>query len=170
MKKTALLLILLLSLLAASCSGRADPKQSLEFPLKLTARTEGSEAYFIADMTEERCEITFQGSAALEDTRLVLEDGGNSATVNSFTRRTKEGTFPPQEMLYKSLKLLQGGDQMGVETQNGVKYTIDETVILVYYDKSTGVLTGIETEESGRRFKFTLLSLESHEAQSNGAG
>ena len=71
--------------------------------------------------------------------------------------------------LFDTVRLLSSSDAIGIEQENGVKYTIDETVVLVYYDKDTETVTGLRTEELGRVFEFNLFGLE-YEAQSNGAG
>ena len=171
MKKTALVFIaLLLAVGFISCAKPPNPKEQLALPLKITAKMLGSDSIFQAEITETECRVTFSGSDALSDTVLVLSPDGNTATAGGFSRSVPNGIFPPQEMLFNALKLLNSEQASGTSTENGMKYAIDETEIMVYYDKKTGVLTGIETEESGRRFKFTVLSLEPYEAQSNGAG
>lgn len=160
----------LFAVILISCSESYSPKDRLALPLKITAKTAGSDSAFTAEMTVSECRITFSGSEALSKTELLISPDGNTATDGGFTRSVPEGIFPPQEMLFRALKLLDSSETGGIESENGIKYTIDETEIMVYYDKTTGVLTGIETEESGRRFKFSILSLEPYETQSNGAG
>lgn len=157
----------LLSVILVSCSESYSPKAKLALPLKITAKTAGSDSAFTAEITEAECRITFSGSEALSKTELLITPEGNKATDGGFTRSVPNGIFPPQETLIRALKLLNSSEANGVESENGIKYTIDETEIMVYYDKTTGVLTGIETEENGRRFKFTVLSLEPYETQSN---
>lgn len=169
MKKSVFVFAALIAVILVSCSQSYSPKASLVLPLKLTAKTAGSDSAFTAEMTETECRITFSGSEALSKTELLITPEGNYATDGGFTRSVPNGIFPPQEMLVRALKLLNAHEASGVERENGIKYTIDETEIMVYYDKTTGVLTGIETEENGRRFKFTVLSLEPYETQSNGS-
>ncbi|MBR5859672.1 MAG: hypothetical protein IKZ05_07080, partial [Clostridia bacterium] len=69
-----------------------------------------------------------------------------------------------------ALLLLNTSEVNGEKSGNAVKYTIDETIIMVYYNEDTKEVTHIETEEKGRRFLFTVALLDSNEAQSNGAG
>jgi hypothetical protein len=95
---------------------------------------------------------------------------GNAATNGDFKRSVVEGIFPAQESLVKAIRALAETDISGIETENGVKYTIDEMTIMVYYDKSAKLITGIETEKDGRRFDFTVVGLEPYEGQSSSEG
>ncbi len=138
--------------------------------MRFTARTKGSQADFSVDISGESCSITFCEGHILYGTRLYFGKEKSTASVGEFTREIKKGTFPATEALIKAVSLLSANEAKGINEENGTKYTIDEMTIMVYYDKDTDTVTGIGTEENGRRFEFTVTDLEPYEAQSNGAG
>ena len=153
----------------SACIGSSQAKDSFALPLRIEASLEGSNALFAADIFEGGCDITFEGGHALEGTKLCFRTDGNSATVGDIlTRDIKNGTFPAQEALIKAIRLLATTEISGVAVENGTRYTIDEMTIIVYHGENTDLPTGIETEEHGRRFEFSIASLEPYEAEDNG--
>ncbi len=167
MKKLSAFLLILLAFLLCACSTPAEPKDTVRLPIRVTAKLNGSDAVFTADIFENGCDITFDSNHPLAGTELKLREDGNTATHGDFNRSVANGIFPAQEALVKAIRALDGTDISGTETENGIKYTIDEMTIMVYYDKSAKLITGIETEEDGRRFGFTVVGLELYEGQSS---
>lgn len=168
MKKLTVLLLLLLFL--TSCAPEADIKERLSLPLEmgLSLLPNGSE--FTASIDENGCLVLFKAEC-LQGLSLYFSESGARAEVEGyFEREVERESFPAISMLYKSLVLLDSYEGEGEKIENRIKYTIDETTIMVYYDKATERITHIETEEKGRRFLFTVTSLWRDEAQSNGAG
>ncbi len=170
MKKAVFLIVTAISLVLSACAQETEPKDMLKLPMRITARLEGSDAVFTADIFEDGCDITFDSSHSLAGTELHFRPDGSTATCGGFTRAIKNGTFPAQEALIKALRALNSTEFSGAPTENGTKYTIDEMTIMVYYNKDTELLTGIRTEESGRRFDFTVVGLELYEGQGKSAG
>ncbi len=170
MKKAVFSSFLIIVILLTACSQRFEPKEELAMPLRLTARLEGSDALFTADIYEGGCDIIFNESHVLAGTELHLRETGNTAKAGNFTRDVKKGTFPAQEALCKAINALDKNDVSGTPIENGMKYAIDEMTIIVYYNDDTKQLTGIGTEENGRRFDFIIVGREPYEVQGNGAG
>jgi len=167
MKKVVLLIALFGMLSLFSCGHEKEPKDIISLPLQITAKLEGSDALFTANVFETGCDITFSEGHSLAGTELHFREEENTATCGGYTRTVKSGIFPAQETLVKALRAIDGAEA-GTFTENGIKYTIDEMTIMVYYDKDTEILTGIRTEESGRRYDFTVVGFELYEGQSNG--
>ena len=163
MKKTIVVLVISISLILMACAGKSEPKDMIKLPMRITAQLEGSDAVFTADVFEDGCDITFDSGHSLAGTELHFGKDGNTATCGGFTRSVKSGTFPAQEALIKALRGLSATELSGVPIENGVKYTIDEMTIMVYYDKDTELINGIGTEENGRHFKFKILSFSQYE-------
>lgn len=170
MKKAAAVFVIFISIILIACSGNRDPKDMIKLPMRITARLEGSDAVFTADVFEDGCDVSFADGHTLSGTTLHFGSDGNTATCGGFTRAVKSGTFPAQEALIKALRGLNSTELAGVPIENGAKYTIDEMTIMVYYNKDSELLTAIRTEESGRRFNFTVVGLELYAKQSNGSG
>ena len=170
MKRFLVVLLILLTLPLYACSTPVEPKDTLRLPLKITAKLNGSDAVFTADIFENGCDITFDSNHPLAGTELKLREEGNTATHGDFKRSVDNGIFPAQETLVKAVRMLESTEISGTETENGTKYTIDEMTIMVYYDKSAKLITGIETEKDGRRFDFTVVGLEPYEGQSSSEG
>lgn len=170
MKKVITVLLFFPILFLYACSSPVEPKDTIAIPIKVTAKLGGTDAVFTADIFELGCDITFDSSHPLAGTKLELREYGNTATNGDFKRSVVEGIFPAQESLVKAIRALAETDISGIETENGVKYTIDEMTIMVYYDKSAKLITGIETEKDGRRFDFTVVGLEPYEGQSSSEG
>ncbi len=167
MKKILAFLLITLTFFLYACSTPVEPKDTVRLPVRVTAKLNGSDAVFTADIFENGCDITFDSNHPLAGTELKLRDDGNTATHGDFKRSVANGIFPAQEALVKAIRALDGTEITGTETENGIKYTIDEMTIMVYYDKSAKLITGIETEEDGRRFGFTVVGLELYEGQSS---
>lgn len=159
-----------LSFIITACSADSSPEQQLQLPLRISAKLSGSDALFTAEIYENGCDIYFDTSHSLALTELHFSDQGNTAASGDFVREVKAGTFPAQEALVKAVRLISRNQESGVKTENGIKYAIDEMTIMVYYDKDTGILSGIGTEEGGRKFEFSIVTLEPYEIQSNGEG
>ncbi len=170
MKKCLIFILLLGCIASLSCCNSQKKEDIIRLPMKITAKLEGSDAVFTADIKENSCDIVFDGNHALAGTVLHFGEDANTATCGDFTREVKRGIFPAQESLIKALKAVGGNANAGVSTEKGVKYTIDEMTIMVYYDKDTRTLTSIRTEESGRRYDFTVVGLELYEEQSDCSG
>lgn len=171
MKKFLFTLITFILLFTSGCTSSFEVKEYFSLPLQIKASLKDSDSQFTATIVENGCDITFDEGHPLYGTVLRFRDDGNTASVGDiFSREIKNGTFPAQEALYKAIKLLSETELTFSPTENGFKQTIDEMTIMVYYNKDTETVSGIETEESGRRFTFVFASLEPYEAQSNGAG
>ncbi|MBR6562500.1 MAG: hypothetical protein IKK70_01005 [Clostridia bacterium] len=154
-----------------SCGGRHDPKDKLSIPLSITVTQGDASSGFTAIISDDLSEIRFESEHIFSGTVLRFSENGNTASVGElFTREVKDGCFPAQEALCKAIRLLNTSEEKGESVENRIKYTIDEMTIIVYYDKDSDAVIGIETEESGRRFDFRVVSLTPYEAQSNGAG
>lgn len=170
MKKALIALFLIVLLTLTACGDSFNPQRELALPLRITAHLEGSDALFTASVYEDGCDVVFDESHSLAGTELHFRNTGNTAHAGDFTRDVKNGTFPAQESLFKALTLLNRDELLGQPIENGTKYTIDEMTIMVYYNKDTKQLTGIGTEENGRRFDFVIVGRDRNEIQSNGAG
>ncbi len=167
MKKGFFVFIFVFCLLT-SCSSDFDPKEELSLPLKISAKLEGSDVIFTAEISENGSNVTFDEAHSLSGTELHFSEDGNLAKSGDFEKSVKDGTFPAQETLIRAIKAINETEAKGIDIENGKKYTIDEMTIMVYYDKDTKHLTGIGTEESGRRFDFVIVGREPYEVQSNG--
>ncbi len=161
--KKILYCLLLLSMFLFGCDDVPNFQENLCLPVKITASLEGSNAYFIADITQTDCKITFDPQHSLYGTELYFSQEGNKATVGDFTRDIKEGCFPAQEALIKGIRGICQEEIKSTETEYGAKYTIDEMSIMVYYDKENGIINAIGTEENGRYFKFNIISFSHYE-------
>ena len=169
MKRLLTVLFLLLPIVCCSCKSTFDVKERFALPLSFTASTKGSDTQYSVSITNEYCDIGFNAPSLLEGATLHFEDEKSFLSVGEFSFAIDENCFPAMKTLFDTVRLLSSSDAIGIEQENGVKYTIDETVVLVYYDKDTETVTGLRTEELGRVFEFNLFGLE-YEAQSNGAG
>ena len=154
----------------SACGDRPEPREQFSVPMRFTANTVGSDSQYSVNITPDFCDIEFQSNGILGGATLHFEGKKSFAAVGEFTIPVEENSFPAMKALINAVRSLASTDVIGEEEQNGVKYTIDETMILVYYDKDTNKVIGIRTEELGRVFEFTLSDLEAYEAQSNGAG
>ncbi len=169
MKKLIIASLILFATIFCGCLTQSEPKDLLTIPISITATLDGNNAKFTVDIFENGSDIIFGEEHALSGTEIHFRTDGNTATVGDiFTRDIKNGTFPAQEALIKAVRLLSSTDITGIEEESRTRYTIDEMTILVYYDKKTDSITRIETEEGGRRFEFSIVSLEPHDTQSNG--
>lgn len=170
MKRFLSVFVFVFCLFMSSCSQEFDPKKEFALPLKITAKLEGSDVIFTTDIRENGSDVTFDESHSLSGTELHFSEDGNTAKSGDFEKNVKNGTFPAQEAFIKAIKALNNKDVKGTNIENGKKYAIDEMTIMVYYDKDTKHLTGIGTEENGRRFEFIIVGREPYEIQSNGEG
>ncbi len=161
--KKIIICLLLFSMLLFGCNNTDDFQEKLCLPIKLTACLEGSNAYFIAEITQSNCKITFDSQHSLYGTELYFSEEGNKATVGDFTRDIKDGCFPAQEALIKGIRGICQNEIKAAETEYGAKYTIDEMTVMVYYDKDNGIINAIGTEENGRYFKFNVISFSHYE-------
>ena len=168
MKRFLVLIMVSLTLLCG-CTAKYEPKDKFALPIKINAKLDGSDTLFTADIRSDGSDFCFD-EGKLKGLTLHFRENGNTIESGDFTRDVKAGIFPAQEAFARAVQLLATCENNGVQQENGMKYTIDETEIMVYYDKDTGLITGIGTEESGRRFDFVIITLEPYEAQSNGAG
>ncbi len=168
MKKLIVAISFLFTALFCGCLTQSEPKDLFKVPISITARLDGNNAEFTADVFESGSDIVFGSEHALSGTVIHFRDDGNTAVVGDiFTRDIKNGTFPAQETLIKAIRLLSSTDVTGVPDGERTRYTIDEMTILVYYDKKTDSVTRIETEEGEKRFAFVIASLEPHDTQSS---
>lgn len=168
MKRILILILTLLSLFLISCSAEQNsPKFSL--PLKISAKLSGTDIVFTADISEKSCDIIFEAPDELKNVVLQFREDGNTARIGDFSREIKKNTFPAQESLIEAIRKIASGTEF-TASEGGMKYTIDETVIMVYYDKDNGAIKRIETEDSGRGFCFDIVGLEFYETQSESAG
>lgn len=162
--KRSVLIVLLISVFFASCSTiTQNTAEKITLPTSITAHLQGNDALFTADITETEAKIVFDPQHSLSGTTLYFAPDGNAAVCGEYTRDFKSGIFPAQEAFIKALRIL----AMQEKIEDGGKYTIDEMTVMVYYDKDNDRLTGLETEESGRNFVFSIVSLEPYEAQSD---
>ncbi len=138
-------------------------------PMRFSASTAGSDSRYFVNITSSYCDVEFADTSILGGATLHFEDGNSYTSVGEFKFPVDENKFPAMKALMKAIRLIVNSEIEGAENENGVKYTIDETSILVYYDKDTNKVIGIRTEELGRVFEFALSDLEPYEAQSNGA-
>lgn len=168
MKRTIICFFLILFAFFYGCTENSEPKDAFSVPIKVEAMLDGSNSQFTADIFEGGCDIHFEEGHTLSGTVLKFRSEGNTATVgDTLTREVKKGTFPAQEALIKAVRLLSNTEAKGISDGQTTRYTIDEMTIIVYYNKNTDSINRIETEESGRRFGFSIASLEPYEAQSN---
>ena len=169
MKRILFLLIFIITLSLSGCKSTPDVKEQITLPMCFTACTKGSDSPYSVYVTRDYCDIEFIGKDLPSGARLHFEQGKSSSTVGEFSFETDEDSFPAMKALINAIRALATSEISGTATENGVKYTIDETDILVYYDIETEVITGIRTKELGRVFEFTLTDLKPYEAQSNSA-
>ena len=168
MKKLIIAFLIIVAAFFCSCLTENEPKNLFSVPISITATLEGNDAGFTAEILEKDSEIIFSDGHALSGTKIYFSEEGNTASVGDFfTRDIKNGTFPAQEALIKAVRLLSSADVKGVPNGERTRYAIDEMTIMVYYDENTDSITRIETEENGRRFDFSIVSLEPHDTQSN---
>lgn len=168
MKRILISILVLLSLLLISCTAKqSSPKFSL--PLKISAKLSGTDIVFTADITEKSCDLVFTAPDELKNVTLRFREDGNTAHIGDFSREIKKNTFPAQESLINAIRKIASSSEF-TDSEGVMKYTIDETVIMVYYDRDNGAVNRIETEESGRGFSFDVVGLEFYETQSESAG
>lgn len=161
------LLIFVLPL--CSCSSDFELKEHFSLPATVCARLEGTSGSFTVFIDESESLITFSTDHALRGILLRIEKDKCFVSDGKFYERDiRLGSFPAQESLCRAIKLLASTDSEGIIEENRIKYTIDETVIIVYYDYNSDKVTHIETEENRRRFIFAVESLQTNETQSNG--
>lgn len=170
MKKALIALLIFALLLAVACAGRGAPQKSLTLPLSFTANLAGTNSKFKVIITQEECIIGFDENHPLHGTELRFDASGGKAIVGDFCREVDLDIFPAQKALIDAIKSICSDDISKAEGENQTRYTIDKTTIIVYYNEDNKTIIGIETEESGRRFKFDIAQLESYEIQSNSAG
>lgn len=162
--KKLIISVLILALLLFSCNSFQERREQITLPIKITAKLKGGEGYFIADITESKCEISFEEGHALYGTVLYFDQDEGEAIIGEYKRKVDINIFPAQAALIKALRALGTGNISGVETEDGVKYTIDEMTIMVYYDEDGEEIIGIGTEEDGRQFNFVIADAEPYEA------
>lgn len=165
-----LITVFLLLLVLASCGNGNAVRDRFSLPMTLCARTDGSDELYYLSIDRQICDVTFDRSSVLNGVNLHFEGGKCVYTCGEYTLTVDEGAFPAVSSLIRAIRTIADTEENGTEVENGIKYTIDETVILVYYNEDTDIVTGIKTEELGRVFEFTLSDLKPYEAQSNGAG
>jgi hypothetical protein len=165
MKKLFAFIIVFSLVFLPSCSAKTE-KSVLRLPLKIKAHLLESEAIFTADITENGCNVTFEKPDSLKSVKLEFRKDGCNATVGDFSREVKPNLFPAQKSFIDAIVRIALSPESRILTDQGEKYTIDETVIMVYYNEDKSVIERIETEESGRRFSFDVVGLELYEAQS----
>ncbi len=165
MKKLIILILMLFSL--CSCQRNQSPEGNITLPLTMTVNLSGSDSKFTAELTEAQSKITFDQGHPLYGTEILFGETENTVSAGDFKRTVKKGIFPAQEAFVKAVKTISSQEALGIKTENGVKYTIDEMTIMVYYDKDTKQIIGIGTEENGKRFEFNITAVDPYEAQSN---
>lgn len=170
LKRAILIIFSFFVIFFSACGQDLDVKDRFTVPMRFSASTKGSDSNFLVNIKDGFCDIEFKEPGVLCGALLHLEQEKSRFTVGAFSYAIDENEFPAMTALVKSVRLLALREADGIEEENGIKYTIDETVILVYYDKDTDDVTGIRTEELGRVFEFALSDLESYEAQSDGTG
>lgn len=166
--KKALILLGLLAIFLVGCESSYNPAEEMNLPISITAKVDGGNCFFTADITADYCRISFnEGDASCGK---VLEFNGETGTavIGDFTREVTLDIFPAQDALVRALRGINAPKTQAVETEKGFKYTIDEMTIMVYYDKSAERIIGIGTEEDGRRFDFDIAALMPYEEPSNG--
>ncbi len=170
MKKTlALIIISVMVTFICGCNNGKDIKSRFSLPLEITASLNGKD-YFIQQITDEGYTLSFDKEHPLYGVNIEIWGDKGTATVEDFTRPAESRYFPAQHDLARAIRLLNKSDISAAKTKNGFKYTIDETVILVYYDNDTKQVIGIETEENGRRFYFSVRAITPYEKPCNGEG
>lgn len=170
MKKIVIIVVSLFIILLGACAEGVITKEKIELPISVTAKLKGSDAPFRADITEDECIVTFGENHSLSGTELRFYSSGGRATIGDFTRDIDINIFPAQKALITAVRTICSDDISGTKTEYGMKYTIDEMLIMVYYDKDNEKIIAIGTEESGRRFEFDIAALEPYEIQSNSNG
>jgi hypothetical protein len=165
MKKFSIYVLAFMLVFLASCSSGAE-KPDFRLPLKIKAHLLDTNAIFTADFTENGCDVTFEAPDSLSGVKLEFRKDGCTARVGDFVREVKPELFPAQKSFIDAVTRISSSPESRIITEQGEKYTIDETVIMVYYNEDKSVIERIETEESGRRFSFDVVGLELYEAQS----
>ena len=161
--------IIIISVIFICGCGNGDIKNKFALPLELTASLNGKD-YFIQRITQEGYILSFDKEHPLFGLNIEIWGDKGTATVADFVCPVESGYFPAQHCLARAVRLLNERDISAVKTKKGFKYTIDETVILVYYDNDTKQVIGIEAEENGRRFYFSVRAITPYEKPSNGEG
>lgn len=169
-RAVALILFICLVFSLSSCNGEQEIAKQFVIPMRFCASTSGDDSKYFVDITSEKSIFSFDEANALHGAEICFMQEECIFSVGEYSYTVAKERFPAMKTLDFAVRTLAKGETEGVKTENGVKYTIDETVILVYYNKDTEIVTGIRTEELGRVFEFTLSDLEPYEAQSNGAG
>ncbi len=167
--KRILIFILTLSLILLISCSKEQNNPNFSIPLKISAKLSGTDVVFTANISEKSCDIVFEEPDELKNVILQFQEDVNIAKVGDFSREIKKNTFPAQESLINALRKIASCAEF-TAWEGGIKYTIDETDIMVYYDRDNGAINRIETEESGRRFCFDVIELEFYETQSESAG
>ena len=166
MKKTVVFFIILFTFLCG-CNNQFEASEYFSLPMQMTVISDGSNTEFIVYIQEDQATVFFEEGHALSGTVLHFSESGNVAEIGTTLKcDIKKGIFPAQESLIKAVSMLSSTEQIGVPKGNAISYTIDETEIIVYYDKNSDSITRIETEEGGKRFGFTVVSLIPDEEQS----
>ena len=156
MKRLFVLLLSLTFLFVAACGIQESRRKSLTLPLNFTANIKGSDSKFNVYLTETECVISFDEKHPLYGTELVFNSEGGTATIGEYSRNVDLDIFPAQKALINAIQLICQEDISGTEGERQTRYTIDKTLIIVYYDEDNKTPIGIETEEGGRRFQFDI--------------
>ncbi len=169
MKKLILLLAVIVCALC-SCADANAPDISISIPVKIMARLENDETVFKAEISEGSSRITFDEKFMADGLELIFSDGKGRATIGKYSREIDPKMFPAQEVFCRAIRIIASENSERSDIENGKKYSLDETVILVYYDTESKSITRIVTEERGRRFDFVIVGIEINESESIGSG
>lgn len=157
-------------ILILTACGESYGTGNYELPIFTRAKLKGSDFAFNAKISEADFLISFDEGHALYGTELYFSEKGGVAKIGEYTREVRLDAFPAQKAFIKAVRAVCNQDARYLKTEYGRKYTIDETVIMVYYGTDRKTITDIETEEHGRRFYFAVEVIEPYEVQSGSAG
>ena len=170
MKRLVAFFIVATVLFTAACSESTSRRKQISMPLSFTANLKGVDSKFKVTLDEDECVISFDENHPLYGTELSFDQSGGKATIGNFSRSVDLDLFPAQKALITAFRGFFDTEISKTESEGQTRFTIDKSSIIVYYDEDKETITGVETEEGGRRFQFDIAIAETHEIQSDGAG
>lgn len=132
-------------------------KKALCLPLEADFACGGTGMHAVID--EESWKISFYAPEAFSGLELRGGRGcdGCELSLDGFVRAAGVEAFPAAKRLVSAIYAANGKGKTMAERDGMCEYTIDETVIMVYYDTESGTITAINAEQNGKTFEYRVI-------------